>query len=83
MPFMLGSTTASTAAAVTAASIALPPSCNTLQARRRCQRLAGGDHAVAADRGRSRAADVAGRPITGLDLLGGRGGHDQDGSGED
>lgn len=31
MPFMLGSITASTAAAVTAASMALPPSCSALR----------------------------------------------------
>ena len=46
-PFIVGSTTASTAAAVTAASMALPPDCSTLQARRRRQRLAGRDGAVA------------------------------------
>ena len=40
-----------------------------LEARRRCQRLAGRDHAVAADRGRARAAKVAGRAIAGLESV--------------
>ena len=53
-----------------------------LQPCRRCERLAGRNHAVAADRGRARAAHVAGRAIAGLNLLGGRGGHDQSDSGE-
>ena len=48
----------------------------------RGQRLAGRDHAVTSHGGRTRAAEVAGRAIAGLNLLRRRGGHDQEGSGQ-
>ena len=47
IPALPGSTTFNTAAVATAASNALPPFFQDLQARLRRQRLAGGDHAVA------------------------------------
>ena len=46
IPVMCGSTRLSTAAAVTAASMALPPPLEHGQTRGRSERLAGGDHAV-------------------------------------
>jgi len=52
------------------------------QAGGRRQRLARGDHAVAANRGRPGAAKVARRTIAGLNLLGRGGGHDEEGSGQ-